>query len=215
MKGYLVYKTINKITKKEYIGVHKSRIEGFDGYYGSNSELKKDISLLGKDNFSRDVLYCYDNENDAYLKESTLVDKEYIKLDKTYNKQVGGKGGFHGCNTPEATKRSLESVRKVMADRYNGDRAGQLHRPEVYDKIRLTRKNNSVIKYPILNDLCNVHNLIDEVVWSGKLVDLLIEIFGTEMGVSRRGRLIPMIDNSKPLRYKVKPEWKGFIVKWV
>lgn len=215
MVKYIVYKTTNTETNKIYIGVHKQYGNDFDGYFGSNTDLKRDIKSLGVGKFLRETLYSFSEEMDAYNKESYLVDKTFISRSDTYNKQVGGKGGFHGCNTPEATKKSLEAVKKLMAKRYNGDVAGQLHTKEVYDKVRSTRKEKSIIKSPVLKRKVSVYNTLNLEVWKGYLVDLLIKLFGSEQGVSRRFRVVPKLDEGKyTIDKRTDKNWGGYTVKF-
>jgi hypothetical protein len=209
--NYLVYKTTNLKNNKYYIGVHKQDSDVFDGYYGSSTALKKDISTLGKTYFKRETLYSFKKEGDAYEKESQIVDKNFISDPLTYNVQLGGKGGFHGCNTPEATAKSLKSVQELMKKRYNGDPAGQLHTPESYSKIRETRKKNSMKKFPELNWEVKVVDTQGNKIWEGILVDILIELFGSEQGVSRRNRVAPRI-GTYTIDYRTKPEWKDYLI---
>jgi len=92
-KLYIVYKIINTLDHKEYIGVHGTfNIE--DDYMGSGKHLKSAINMYGEDNFKKTTLYVFDNAEEAYLKESELVDKEYVERKDTYNLKVGGEGGW-------------------------------------------------------------------------------------------------------------------------
>ena len=103
---YIVYKTTCLINNKIYIGVHKTEnSEIFDGYLGCGFNLNNShylnypvnpfhfaIIKYGSANFKREILYTFDNDENAYLKESELVTEEFIKSDKTYNVSLGGKG---------------------------------------------------------------------------------------------------------------------------
>lgn len=97
---YILYKTINKITNKFYIGVHKQK-EGygpfdFDGYLGSGKVLLQSIEKHGRDNFERVTLYYSDDKEYIYQKERELVDPE---LKESYNINEGGHGGFYYINS--------------------------------------------------------------------------------------------------------------------
>ena len=89
---YTVYKTTNIINNKIYIGVHKTTNPN-DSYLGSGLHLKTSIQKYGKQNFKKEILFEYDNEHDAYLKESQLVDDKFIKNNNNYNLTCGGSGG--------------------------------------------------------------------------------------------------------------------------
>lgn len=118
--NYIVYKTINLVNNKEYIGVHSTvNPEIFDGYLGcgcyntkpssweqnTKSPFPKAIIKYGPENFKREVLYVYpyteEGENSAYNKEAELVNEDWIKSDNTYNIMLGGKiGRLNDQNKP-------------------------------------------------------------------------------------------------------------------
>jgi len=89
---YLIYETTNNINGKKYIGKHiTSNIN--DEYLGSGIYLKKSIKKYGKENFSKKILYTFDNENDMLDKERELVNEELIENENYYNISLGGQGG--------------------------------------------------------------------------------------------------------------------------
>jgi len=92
---YTVYKTTNTINNKIYIGVHKTTNPN-DSYLGSGIIIKSAIQKYGKSNFTKSILFDYDNSNDAYLKESQIVNSKFIKSKNTYNISIGGNGGNTG-----------------------------------------------------------------------------------------------------------------------
>lgn len=114
----VLYKTTNKINKKFYIGVHKTK-NPQDFYYGSGVNLKKDIKQFGKENFEKEILIVFDDEEEdkAYLLESLIVNKNFILRDDVYNKSVGGKHGpiMYGPNNPfygkTHSKNTLEKIK--------------------------------------------------------------------------------------------------------
>ena len=90
---YTVYKTINKVNNKIYIGVHKTQ-NPCDLYIGSGEALKSAIKKYGKSNFTKEILYEFDNANDAYSKEKEIVNKAFINENTNYNLVLGGNVGF-------------------------------------------------------------------------------------------------------------------------
>lgn len=88
---YTVYKTTNLINNKIYIGVHKTSNPN-DSYLGSGNAIKQAIHKYGKSNFTKTILFEYDNKIDMFNKEKELVDVSFIKQENTYNLIVGGIG---------------------------------------------------------------------------------------------------------------------------
>jgi len=118
MKKYIVYKTINLVNGKYYIGKHKVKTKEFDFYFGSSSVIDNAIAKYGVENFLREVLFETDNEEECYRKEEQLLGNLW-KTDKNcYNKQAGGKGFPSGDNHyaahgfTEQHKKKLSESRK-------------------------------------------------------------------------------------------------------
>lgn len=99
-KYYLIYKITNKSTGKYYIGKHKTnKID--DGYMGSGSEIQFAIFTEGKENFEKEILFTFNNEQDMIEKEKELVNEEFVALDNTYNKAVAGGATWAGLRGPK------------------------------------------------------------------------------------------------------------------
>lgn len=86
---FIVYMTTNNVNSKMYIGVHKCTNLN-DGYMGSGYAIIDAIKKYGLINFSRKVLFCYDNAKDAYNKEEELVTEAIVNDDNYYNLVGGG-----------------------------------------------------------------------------------------------------------------------------
>ena len=91
---YTIYKITNIINGKHYIGMHQTN-DLEDGYFGSGVALKRAILKYGKDNFTKEILFVFDNEEDMVQKEKELV----IVSENSYNMTEGGKGGFGYINS--------------------------------------------------------------------------------------------------------------------
>ena len=95
---YTVYKIVNMLNEKFYIGVHKTNNPN-DGYFGSGKAIKEAIKIHGKENFKKEILFITENEHEAYSLEKELT---FDFSDRNnYNMKLGGVGGF----TPENSKK--------------------------------------------------------------------------------------------------------------
>lgn len=109
-----VYLIINKITNRKYIGKKlskfsrttyktvtqkngtkkkkkiKSKIESdWMDYYGSSIELNKDVEILGKINFTREILYfCKSKAECSYIEAREQFTRRVLESDDYYNGQI-------------------------------------------------------------------------------------------------------------------------------
>jgi len=140
MKKYYIYQTTNLVNGKIYIGVHKYS-DSRDHYYkGSGKALKFAFKKYGRKNFRKDILFEFDNKEEAYNKEIEIVNKEFLKRDDIYNLQLGGKGGkiysvngFKGKHHTEEHKTKMGNLQR-----------GRQHLPEDKLKMSIAQKG----KYP-------------------------------------------------------------------
>lgn len=114
MKYYTIYKTTNKLNGKFYIGKHETKNLN-DSYYGSGKAIKEAIRKYGIENFEKELLFIFDNENDMNLKEKELITEEFVNRKDTYNLGIGGEGGAHF----KGKKHSDESIKKRTESRKN------------------------------------------------------------------------------------------------
>lgn len=105
---YILYKTINNVNGKFYIGVHKTDTPHiFDGYFGSGIAINKAIKKYGRENFTRETLFVFYNKKDAYNKEMEVVNEDFIK-NNNYNMRIGGCGG--SMKPSEETKQKIKNT---------------------------------------------------------------------------------------------------------
>jgi len=93
MFKYTVYKTTNIINEKYYIGVHRTK-NIYDNYLGSGRVITDAIKKYGRKNFSKEILYVFDNKDDMYQKEADLVTSLTLEDDQCYNLLQGGRNTF-------------------------------------------------------------------------------------------------------------------------
>ena len=86
---YYVYEIRNVVNGKIYVGVHKSESMN-DDYMGSGTLLRNAIKKYGKENFTKRILYVYDNVYDALQCERKIVNEDFINREDTYNLVLGG-----------------------------------------------------------------------------------------------------------------------------
>ena len=115
---YTIYKTTNDITGHIYVGKHQTKILN-DSYLGSGKVLYNAICKYGKQNFSKEILFIFDTEEEMNAKEAEMVTEEFCSRDDTYNLCIGGKGGFSFINTNNIPKfkgktHSRESIAKML-----------------------------------------------------------------------------------------------------
>ena len=102
----IVYCTTNIINKYIYIGVHLCKSENFDGYIGCGVYINQPstynhpktafqyaVQKYGPNNFKRVTIKEFDNEEDAYLFESEIVNEQFLSRTDVYNQVIGGNGG--------------------------------------------------------------------------------------------------------------------------
>ena len=84
------YKTVklkNGTKKKKKI---RSKINSdWQEYYGSSVELSKDIDTLGKDKFTREILYyCKSKSETSYIEAREQFDRKVLESDEYYNGHI-------------------------------------------------------------------------------------------------------------------------------
>lgn len=101
------------VNKKIYIGLHATKNLN-DGYLGSGVFLKKAIKKYGKDNFTKEILFIFNNKKDMITKEKEIVNEGFIKRKDTYNMT---KGGF-GLSTLSESER-IKAIKKMKLTKQN------------------------------------------------------------------------------------------------
>lgn len=112
---YTIYKITNNVNGKTYTGMHKTDNLN-DGYMGSGKLIQRAVKKHGIENFKKEILFIFDNEEDMKNKE-----KEVVVIDETtYNLCPGGHGGFgfinkHSLNNGRRSKDSEEKRSKSVS----------------------------------------------------------------------------------------------------
>lgn len=140
-----VYKTINLINQKYYIGKHSSENPN-DDYLGSGKALQRAIKKHGPENFKKEVLFLYESEVEAYNKEREILEElDGVKDPLCYNLCYGGVGFWKGStHTTDARDKISEGNKgKVRTDRHKEQlrefHTGKILSDETKEKIREKR----------------------------------------------------------------------------
>ena len=82
----IAYKTVNAKRKK----IRKE--SDWKDYYGSSEELKKDIELLGKENFMREILHlCKTRGICNYMELKEIIVQKALESDEYYNSWISAR----------------------------------------------------------------------------------------------------------------------------
>lgn len=99
-----IYKTVNKVNGKAYIGKYGGKKST---YIGSGVALKKAIAKYGVENFSREILEECSTLQELAEREKFWIGKfNAINSKDYYNMKEGGTGGFDHITSEHYTKRS-------------------------------------------------------------------------------------------------------------
>ena len=124
---YLIYKVTNRVNGKIYIGSHKTKNKN-DGYMGSGKYLRHAINKHGPENFSKEILFEFDNATDMYAKEAEIVDARFLAEENTYNLKRGGFGGFDWINQNGINNKANQcSIAGKAAANLGGGFKGKTH----------------------------------------------------------------------------------------
>lgn len=94
---HIIYKVTCTINGMIYIGYHSTN-DVNDSYLGSGKYLLNAIKKYGSNKFRKEILYVFENKNDALLKEAEIVNIEFVRRKDTYNLKIGGEGGWDYIN---------------------------------------------------------------------------------------------------------------------
>lgn len=84
---YKIVKQKNGIKKKKKI---RTKVDSdWRDYYGSSEELSKDVTTLGKENFTREILhYCASKAHTSYLEALEQFERRVLETTDYYNGQI-------------------------------------------------------------------------------------------------------------------------------
>lgn len=140
--AYYVYKITNTKNGKWYIGKRKHETPYRDNYMGSGKLIKHAITKHGKECFVKEILAIFETNDEAALFEASLVTKEAIRNNMSYNMHEGGHGGFGHLNTGDEAH--IDRVRRAGKISYQKNLAGRTL-PGSFKKNDIRTKESSRI----------------------------------------------------------------------
>ena len=93
---YIIYRIINLINNKIYVGAHTTQNVD-DDYMGSGIAIGKAIKKYGINIFKKEILFQCPTKESMYEIEKEIVNEEFIKRKDTYNMTLGGRGSWEHC----------------------------------------------------------------------------------------------------------------------
>ncbi len=135
----IIYKTINLINGKFYIGKDS---KNNPDYFGSGIILKKAIKKYGKENFKKEILEYCNSEKELDQKEIFWI-KKLNSIENGYNIALGGTGGDTFTNNPNKEKiiqnlsqkltggKLSEKTRKNMSNGRKGMKFSEEHKQNI------------------------------------------------------------------------------------
>ncbi len=109
-KYHFIYKTINIINNKFYIGMHSTDNLN-DGYVGSGTRLWYSINKYGRENHRLEILEFHETRIILKEREKNLVNEDLLKNPMCMNIKIGGEGGLNGLS-----QESIKKIRKGASD---------------------------------------------------------------------------------------------------
>lgn len=219
---HIVYLTTNTINGKKYIGKHSTNSIDFDGYLGSGKALLASLEKYGKENFTRETLYSFNNEEEAFLKESELVTQDIVLDRNYYNLTLGGFGNPFSLNSNESIKkrtqtyierghatcehmRTEDSLNKAKESRKSKglDQCIHMNNPVTQELAvkngTIARLNTYLNRYPYLRDTYRLISKDGNLMKEDSLYEIFVEVLGKSRAISLHLRLMKKIQYNKPL----------------
>lgn len=110
-KVYTVYITTNRLNGKRYIGQHKTHNPN-DRYLGSGVLLCQDVKRFGRENFNKEVLFIFNNFDEAGRKELELIKSLRPEYNVSLQGHYSGERGM--AASPEARQKTLEKSKETF-----------------------------------------------------------------------------------------------------
>lgn len=115
---HYLYKTINLINGKIYLGMHSAdEAESFNLYKGSGKFIKLAFKKYGKENFSKEIISYHNSRKELEEAEKTLITEDIVKDRNYYNAKKGGEGGSGGLSEESKAKISKANKGRLIGNK--------------------------------------------------------------------------------------------------
>src|SRR6476660_10006291 len=122
-KVYVVYKVINIINNKFYIGVHRTDNLN-NNYLGSGKRIVLAVAKEGRQKFKKEVLLISSHAKEAFDKEREIL-ALYLNSPLCYNLAEGGIGGWGNYPAWNKGIPCTEERKKHLSEMYRGEKHPQ------------------------------------------------------------------------------------------
>lgn len=149
MRFFYLYRITNTINERIYIGVHQTE-DLEDGYMGSGKYLIAAQKKYGIENFKKEILEFFTNEEEMFLKEFEIVNEEFVKQDNTYNIFTGGRGwNKYSSNLTNERRKFLLENDASFRERYSKKLSERIPKPtkEHLDKMHKICKEKQISSF--------------------------------------------------------------------
>ena len=135
-KYHYIYKTVNTINNKFYIGMHSTdNLE--DDYIGSGTVLARSIRKYGKENFVKEILEYFPDRDSLREREGEIVNEDFVNDKMCMNVKLGGEKGNFGTTMPNRKSSPLSESHKSNISKGNiGKNTGAPKSEEHKQKLR-------------------------------------------------------------------------------
>lgn len=211
IKLYTIYKITNKSNNMIYIGQHIEKpYESLYAYMGSSQRLSRSIKKHFLENYTKEILFRFDNKSDMDLKEKELVNKEFVSRDDTYNLTEGGDGGFSHINECPINRAYMQMKATEGRIKKYGHPMGKAVDKESRYRTLSTRYFSNLNKYEELNKFSSLYSPEGNFIYKGTNYDISFILFGRRNAIKYRGTVFTASTHCKPMK---NGNWIGYIIK--
>ena len=132
-----IYKIINNLNGKAYIGLKSKTVEESENYYGSGTLINQAIDKYGKDNFTKEILERDIDSHEHLNTQEIYWINSHDTYNNGYNLTKGGQGNL-GRAVSEETKSKIKT--KLTGGKLSEERKKKISDAAKLRKSRPTSK---------------------------------------------------------------------------